>query len=113
MSAFHEYKTWYCDTHKQNKALARNLKVHVKPCAHFEHTFQILSFLSGQNSLPENKFLDKRILPLPRSYIKSLFPSHGASCKGNYPHEVTYTKPAKWPQALKNAIDHKPAKSKR
>lgn len=113
MSAFHEYKTWYCDTHKQNKALARNLKVHMKPCAHFEHTFQMLSFLSDQNSLSENKFLGERILPLPKSSIKSLFPSHGASCKGNYPNEVTHTKPAKWPQALKNAIDHKPAKSKR
>lgn len=114
VSAFHEYKIWCCDRHKQNKALATNLKVHVKPCTHFEHTFQTLPFLSGQNSLSEKKFLGKkRILPLPKSYTKSLFPSHGASYKGNYPNEVTYTKPTNWPQALKNAIDHKPAKSKR
>lgn len=114
VSAFHEYKIWCCDRHKQNKALATNLKVHVKPCTHFEHTFQTLPFLSGQNSLSEKKFLGKkRILPLPKSYTKSLFPSHDASYKGNYPNEVTYIKPTNWPQALKNAIDHKPAKSKR
>lgn len=113
VSALHEYKTRWCDRHKQNKASARNLKVHAKPCTHFEHTFQTLSFLSGQNSLLEKKFLGKRILPLPKSFIKSLFPSHSSGCKGNYPNEVTYTKPADWPQALKNAINHKPAKSKR
>lgn len=85
----------------------------MKPCTHFEHTFQTLSFSSGQNSLSEKKLLGKRLLPLPKSFIKSLFPSHAASCKGNYLNEVTHTKPANWPQALKNAIAHKPAKSQR
>lgn len=109
--AFHEYKTWCCDRHKQNKALARNLKV---SC---EALYSLWIYILNSILFIWSKFfIRKEVLgkrTLLKSYTESLFPSHGVSCKGNYPNDVNYTKPANWPQALKNAIGHKPAKTKR